>query len=193
MSTLLQLRTRLQEKLNNVGTGDDVLLQPNELDDHINAGIRMIALHGKYELIRPLATVDLNPLVIGGLLTFPDEFMRFWYARSNGRAMQPTSHESLDNILFNQDRAPGAKSQYIYEYDGTRMAVLPASITTVEFHFYKEPDPLAADGALSQLTETGNDMALDWAFGLSLESKGFNPELADRVFTRLVGLLGVAA
>ncbi len=42
------------------------------------------------------------------------------------------------------------------------------------------------------MTNVGDDYSIDWAFALCLESKGFKPELAQRVFQRVMMILGAS-
>jgi len=191
MSTLADLRLRVQEKLDNIGSGDDVVFQPAEIDRNINEAVRYVAFFAPFDVVRSLAdVVDADP-VVSGVYTLPSEFFRFWYARARSREVTKIDPGEIDNILYDISRAPGLKNQYIYDYDDTTMRVLPVDIDTIEHHFFKEPTVLTGDTDVVELTLVGEDWAVEYAFGLTLISKAYAPEIATAVLKHVNLLLGI--
>ncbi len=190
---LSQLRGRVQAKLNNVSTdADKVIFQPNEIDNNVNAGIRFVGHLGSIDLIQKNLYKASSLTVSAGQITKPADFFRFNWARLDGRRARVLDPEEFDDFYYDPYREPGNTNKYLIDYDGTYFKVYPTTGSTVEFHYIAILTDLSSDTSVSPLTNVGDDYAIDWAFALCLESKGFKPELAARIFQRIAMIMGAS-
>lgn len=189
--TLSQLRSRVQAKLNNVGSGETVLFQPAEIDNNINAGIKLVGHLGEISLIQRNLYKQDDLAVSASKITKPTDFFRFDWARVDNRRGRILNPEEYDDFVLDDYRAPGNKNKYLIDYDGTTFLVLPDSSSSVDFHYIATLTDLSDDTDTSPLTNVGDDYAVDWGFALCLESKGFKPDIAQSVFARVMGILQI--
>jgi hypothetical protein len=195
--TLAQMRSRIQNKLNNIGSG--AIFTDAEIDDNIRAGVRHIAYFGEVNLIQSslnktdsLTITGDTSTINGGSITKPTDYFRFLFGRAGGRRCRLKTLEEIDDFFYNTSIQPGNKNKYIVEYDGTYFKVYgDGSEGTVEFHYIGTISGtlLSSDSSTSPLTDNGTDYAIDWAFALCLESKGFNTQLANSVFSRVHNII----
>lgn len=195
-TTLKQARSRLQNKLNSFGTGTP--FQPDELNDNIRSGVRMVAYEGEISLVQPalylqktLTISGDTSTVAGGAVVKPSNYFKFVWARMNGRRCRLITPEEIDDVFYNSNLAPSSINKYIMEATGTYFSVWgDGSESTMDFHYLGMIESsFGTDDSNSPLTDVGTDLAIDWAFALSLESKGLNPQLSTQVFSRVASIL----
>ena len=190
---LSQLRGRVQSKLNNVSTETGtIIFQPTEIDNNVNAGIKFVGHMGNIDLIQYNLYKATDLTVSAGKITKPSDFFRFNWAQVDGRRGRLLDPIEFDDFYNDPYREPNNTNKYLIDYDGTYFKVYPASASNVEFHYIAILTDLSSDTSVSPLTNVGDDYAIDWAFALCLESKGFKPELAQRVFNRVMMILGAS-
>jgi hypothetical protein len=195
--TLSQLRSRVQNKLNQSGTS--AIFQPAEIDDNIRAGVRHVAYYGEKELIQSSLFKQSNipvsgdpSTIIGGKINKPGDYFRFVFARLGGRRCVPIEEHDIDNMFYNSAKMPGAKNKYIAEYSGSQFSVWGSNgDSPASFHYIGTISGtlLQGDSENSPLTDNGDDYVVDWAFALCLESKNFAPEQSTSIFNRVHNLL----
>lgn len=187
--TLSTLRSRVKTKLNNLGSSGQVPFQDSEIDSFINQAILHVGYTGEIALIQRdlFKQTDLTPS--GGKITKPSDFFKFRYARIDNRRGKRITPEGIDDVLYDELQLAGNKNKYIVDYSGTEYQIYPTNASSVAFHYISTLTALTADADTSPLTDAGDVYAGDWAFAVALEAKGFNPNLAARVFARVQSIL----
>lgn len=188
--TLLALRTAVQEKLNNVGSGDGVIFQPSEIDGRINDAILHVGYQGELALIQnslfKVATITPS----AGIVAKPSDYFRFSYARVDSVKTNYLQNQTVYDWMSEVDGLEaGEKNKYLVERSGADFRVYPTTAQSVELGYVGVLTELTVDGSVSPLTATGDSYASDWAFALLCQAKNFRPELAGPIFNRINAIL----
>lgn len=188
--TLKELRSQLQTKLNNFGSGEVAIYQPSELDQMINQSINYIGYVGEKSLIAKNLFKAINQPCQNGFVDKPTDYYRFDYARLDNFRCIFIPPELIDEKVNNTFAGPSqTENKYMVDYDGNSFQVFPSTSIKMELHYIALLTPLTTDSNTSPLSELGDSFVVDWSYALALEGKGYGPEIAQPIFQRIDGLL----
>ena len=202
---LSTLRTRLKSKINQVNATSNLVWTEaigGDFDIAIAAGARQVLLNVGLQLIQSAGFHRTNDSDAdhlsnkgSGYANKPSDYLRYVNAEVDGKWVEkyiPASQASEYNkISGNQFLLADSEKKYLIDIPGTEFLIYPTTWSETMLVYVKELSPFTANSNVTNLTYTGNDYALDWAFALMLESKNYRPELTDKIFARVAKLIGV--
>lgn len=195
---LSTLRDKLRLKINQSSSGSNLVYENSELNGYINDGIKHIINFGRLQLIGASAykrTTDAAADHLSndgnGYATKPTDYLRFVTAKVDGKWIRRKIdfHEIEfieNNSLINSD----TNIKYVCEVSGSELLIFPSTFSECELIYIAETTDLSSDSDSSPLTNTGDSYAIDWAYALALEAKGYKPELSRQIFARVNQVLG---
>lgn len=185
MMTLLQMRTAVRDKLNQTSTSGNLVYDDDEIDNNIRSGIRAVVERGRLELINDSFQRSTAITISGaGLATKPDSYLRFVSADIDGVIVEEIKPMNIhDRYENNEILAGSATLPNIYDYGSGSFLVKPitASYMTLFYIYDLQTSDIDADTDTSPLTYTGDEHAIEFAYGFCLVAKQFNPELGQRI------------
>jgi len=189
MLTLLSMRNDLKLKLNQDSSQSNLVWEDAEYDSYIKDGVYFVLDHGRLDLIQRSFTVNTSLTLVGtGLYTKPDDYYRFVAAEIDGVWVHELKELNEQKYIEGNDNLKGNSTRkYIYNYDGSTFEVRPTSTSTVALHHIKEllASDFASDTNTSPLTNTGDRYALQYAWGLILQSKLYKADVAEAILNRV--------
>lgn len=192
--TLTTMRSLLRNKSNQTLTTGNIVWADGEMDAYLRAGVRIVIDRGRYELIGKSHTVSsaLTPSV--GYVTKPNGYFRFISALiDDDQILSEVYPYGMAKIIENNDVTKSTANLIrLYDYSGEKFAIYPADTTKdVILQYAKDllDSEFTSDSDISPLTDTGDEYAIEYAYGLVMQSKLFQPEFGASLIAKTLKLI----